>query len=34
MRELKVVGLDVDGTHIVCETSDTAEKFTVRVDPR
>ena len=27
MRELKVVGLDVDGKHIVCESADTAEKF-------
>jgi hypothetical protein len=34
MRELKVVGLDVDGTRIVCETADTAEKFTLRVDER
>jgi hypothetical protein len=34
MRELKVVGLDVDGTRIVCETADTAEKFALRVDER
>ncbi|MGB8406813.1 MAG: septation protein SepH, partial [Mycobacterium sp.] len=34
MRELKVVGLDVDGTRIVCETADSAEKFTLRVDDR
>jgi hypothetical protein len=34
MRELKVVGLDVDGTRLVCESADTAEKFTLRVDER
>lgn len=34
MRELKVVGLDVDGTRIICETTDTADKFTLRVDER
>ncbi|MDH6243056.1 septation protein SepH [Mycobacterium sp. OTB74] len=34
MRELKVVGLDDDGTRIICETVDTAEKFVVRVDER
>jgi len=34
MRELKVVGLDVDGTRIICETADTAEKFILRVDER
>ncbi|MUL48856.1 DUF3071 domain-containing protein [Mycobacterium sp. CBMA293] len=34
MRELKVVGLDADGKRIICETADTAEKFTVRVDDR
>jgi len=34
MRELKVVGLDVDGTRIICETADAAEKFALRVDER
>lgn len=34
MRELKVVGLDVDGTRIVCEAADTADKFTLRIDER
>jgi hypothetical protein len=34
MRELRVVGLDVDGRRIICETADSAEMFTVRVDDR
>ncbi|MGE2734996.1 septation protein SepH [Mycolicibacterium vaccae] len=37
MRELKVVGLDVDGTRgtrIICETDDPAEKFVLRNDER
>jgi Protein of unknown function (DUF3071) len=38
MRELKIVGLDVDGKHIVCESyhqnGDPAEKFRVRIDNR
>ncbi|MBX7433891.1 DUF3071 domain-containing protein [Mycobacterium sp. Y57] len=34
MRELKVVGLDVDGTRIICETGDSAEKFVLRTDDR
>lgn len=34
MRELKVVGLDVDGKHIICEGDDPAEKFKLRVDDR
>lgn len=34
MRELKVVGLDADGKRIICETADSADKFTVRVDER
>ncbi len=27
MRELKMVGLDADGKHIICETDDPAEQF-------
>lgn len=38
MRELTIVGLDVDGKHIICEgTKDNGEpgdKFTIRVDDR
>jgi hypothetical protein len=34
MRELKVVGLDVDGKHIICEGDDPAEKFKLRADDR
>lgn len=34
MRELKVVGLDVDGKHIICESDDPSEKFIVRADDR
>jgi hypothetical protein len=34
MRELKVVGLDVDGKRIICETSDSGEKFILRPDER
>ncbi len=34
MPELKVVGLDVGGKHIICEGADPAEKFTLRVDDR
>lgn len=34
MRELKVIGLDVDGKHIICEGRDPADKYTVRVDDR
>lgn len=33
MRELKVVGLDVDGKHIICE-ADSGEKFVLRSDER
>jgi hypothetical protein len=33
MRELKVVGLDVDGKRILCE-SDAGEKFVLRADER
>jgi hypothetical protein len=34
MRELKVVGLDVDGKRIICETPDSSEKFILRPDDR
>ena len=34
MRELKVVGLDVDGKRIICETDDAGETFVLRADDR
>jgi Protein of unknown function (DUF3071) len=34
MRELKIVGLDLDGKHIICEGDDPADKFKIRVDDR
>ena len=34
MRELKLVGLEADGKHIVCEVDDPAEQFTLPVDDR
>jgi hypothetical protein len=34
MRELKVVGLDVDGTRVICETDDPKELFSLRADDR
>jgi hypothetical protein len=34
MRELKVVGLDVDGKRIICETKNPAETFALRADER
>ena len=34
MRELKVVGLDVDGKRIICETNDSGEKFILLSDDR
>ncbi|MGB3352202.1 MAG: septation protein SepH [Mycobacterium sp.] len=34
MRELKVVGLDVDSRQIICETDDSGEKFVLRSDER
>ncbi|WP_137148499.1 septation protein SepH [Mycolicibacterium sp. CR10] len=34
MRELKVVGLDVDSRRIICETDDSTEKFVLRRDER
>jgi len=34
MRELKVVGLDIDGKRIICESDDPHEKFILRADER
>lgn len=34
MRELKVVGLDVDGKHIICESDNPNENFILRADDR
>ncbi len=34
MRELKVIGLDVDGRRIICETAESGEKFILRPDDR
>jgi Protein of unknown function (DUF3071) len=34
MRELKVVGLDVDGKQIICEADNSGEKFVLRPDDR
>ena len=34
MRDLKVVGLDVGGRHIICEEGDSSETFRLRVDDR
>ena len=34
MRELKVVGLDVDGKRIICEADDSGEKFILLPDDR
>ena len=34
MRELKVVGLDVDGKRIICESTDSGETFILRSDSR
>src|SRR6476620_1876425 len=34
MRELKVVGLDVDGKRIICEAEGSGEKFLLRPDDR
>ena len=34
MRELKVIGPDVDGKRIIFEGRDPADKYTVRVDDR
>ena len=34
MREIKVVGLDVDGKRIICESDDPSETFILRADDR
>jgi hypothetical protein len=34
MRELKIVGLDLDGKHLICESDDPADKFKIHVDDR
>ncbi|MUL85830.1 MULTISPECIES: septation protein SepH [unclassified Mycolicibacterium] len=34
MRELRVVGLNVDGRRIICESDDSKETFSLRVDDR
>jgi hypothetical protein len=34
MRELKIVGLDVDGKHVICESDDPGDTFRLRVDDR
>jgi hypothetical protein len=34
MRELRVVGLDVDAKRIICESEDSDEKFILRADDR
>jgi DUF3071 family protein len=34
MRELKVVGLDADGKHIICEADGPAERFKLPADDR
>lgn len=34
MRELKVVGLDIDGKRIICESDGPTEKFILRADDR
>ncbi len=34
MRELTLIGLDVDGKHVICEGGDPTDKFLIRVDDR
>ncbi len=34
MRELTLIGLDVDGKHIICEGGNPADKFLIRLDDR
>jgi hypothetical protein len=34
MRDLQVVGLDVDGSHLLCESTGAADTFRLRVDDR
>ena len=34
MRELTLIGLDVEGKHLICEGGDPADKFLIRLDDR
>jgi hypothetical protein len=34
MRELTLIGLDVDGKHLICEGGYPADKFLIRLDDR
>jgi len=34
MRELTLIGLDVDGKHVICEGGNPADKFLIRLDDR
>jgi hypothetical protein len=34
MRELTLIGLDVDGKHLICEGGDPSDKFLIRLDDR
>ena len=34
MRELSLIGLDVDGKHVICEGGEPADKFLIQVDDR
>jgi hypothetical protein len=34
MRELKLVGIDADGKHVICEGGDPVEQFTLPADDR
>ena len=34
VRELTLIGLDVDGKHVICEGGNPADKFLIRVDDR
>src|SRR5882757_9900758 len=34
MRELRIVGLDLDGKHINCEGDNPADRYKIRVDDR
>lgn len=34
MREITLIGLDVDGKHVICEGGEPADKFLIRVDDR
>ncbi len=34
MRELTLIGLDIDGKHVICEGGNPADKFLIRLDER